>query len=617
MFASSVFQSRRATLVAVLVAFLLAFAFLLQRNPDYYASPRTSWPFAPQEPESDDGQHPIQHLIQSAQANFTALQKTRSRTLADAAAKYRQRRGRHPPPGFDAWFEAARKRDVIVIEDFFDRIHHDLNPFWALDPAEMRRRVHAQVEVIQIRAGNVTVMDSSPHPQTWLQIWAGLVQEMGPGNIPDMDMFVNTMDETRLLVPWDDITKYVAVEEASRNVFSVDKAVDSYTSYDDLDAGSGTSKYEHKWITQGTDQYWDYAAATCPPSSPARRYKSLQGHMDDPIDELYPLDRPLFVRNFTDSMDFCTQPHLRGMHGTFIESVSMRTSLELLPIFGGSKLLRNNEILIPGAMYFSKDPFYEGGLDTSLPWDQKTTGMIWRGVASGGRNKKDQWWHFHRHRWVQMMNGSTVQRLEQGDVDAAPTFRLPDVSKYGDLLSVLQQGKLGEWVSTFSNTSFINLECFPAEHDEGRAQLATCAHTTPFMKLWAPVPMADQYNYKYLPDVDGNSFSARWRGFLRSTSCPLKATIYAEWHDSRLVPWVHFVPFDSSFQDLYAVMDYFLNRKGGDAAGARIAKESSEWASKTLRRDDMLLYVWRLLLEYARVMDPKRDALGFVDDLRG
>jgi hypothetical protein len=34
-----------------------------------------------------------------------------------------------------------------------------------------------------------------------------------------------------------------------------------------------------------------------------------------------------------------------------------------------------------------------------------------------------------------------------------------------------------------------------------------------------------------------------------------------------------------------------------------------------LRREDMLLYVWRLLLEFARVCDENRARLGYVDDL--
>jgi hypothetical protein len=35
-----------------------------------------------------------------------------------------------------------------------------------------------------------------------------------------------------------------------------------------------------------------------------------------------------------------------------------------------------------------------------------------------------------------------------------------------------------------------------------------------------------------------------------------------------------------------------------------------------LRREDMLIYMYRLLLEYARLMDDKRDRLGWVEDLK-
>ncbi|RYC57957.1 hypothetical protein CHU98_g8259 [Xylaria longipes] len=127
--------------------------------------------------------------------------------------------------------------------------------------------------------------------------------------------------------------------------------------------------------------------------------------------------------------------------------------------------------------------------------------------------------------------------------------------------------------------------------------------------------MREQYANKFMPDVDGNSFSARFRGFLLSTSLPVKATIYAEWHDDRIVPWLHFVPMDNTFQDLYAILDYFTRDANGDRAANFIAEEGRAWSNKVLRREDMLLYVWRLLLEFARVCDEKRDQLGYVDDL--
>ena len=47
-----------------------------------------------------------------------------------------------------------------------------------------------------------------------------------------------------------------------------------------------------------------------------------------------------------------------------------------------------------------------------------------------------------------------------------------------------------------------------------------------------------------------------------------------------------------------------------------MADAGKEWAEQVLRREDMQIYVMRLLLEYARVCDEKRERLGFIDDLR-
>jgi hypothetical protein len=79
------------------------------------------------------------------------------------------------------------------------------------------------------------------------------------------------------------------------------------------------------------------------------------------------------------------------------------------------------------------------------------------------------------------------------------------------------------------------------------------------------------------------------------------------------MPWVHFVPFDNSFVDFYGIMAYFLG--GRDLAARRIAEEGRAWAQKVLRREDMLMYVWRLLLEFARVCDDNKETLGYVGDL--
>lgn len=562
--------------------------------------------------------HPIDDLIRDANVHFQNLLAKRSFTLEESAARYRERRGRHPPPGFDKWFAQALKDDAVVVEDFFDRIHHDINPFWAMSPSEMRVRANTQPQVIRVRSGRVKFETDDPDRQPWIQLWTKLVKEMMP-HLPDLDMVVNVMDEPRVLVPWDQMNIYVNTERANRQLIEPRNAISLYTGLKDLDALQEKHSHGPGWITDDASNYWDHLRKACSPGDPSRNISGLgsfYGPVEYPQEEL-PYMFQGFVRNFTQAQNPCLQPHLRGMHGAFVESISMSTTHSLFPIFGGSKLPQNNELLIPGAMYLSEREFYNGGNGHGPKWANKKNMLIWRGTASGGRNKEDNWRHFHRHRWVQMMNATVVTAMERDNLTEWQTFSLPPSERYP--VSAQIEDRLGEWLSTFSDVSFVHLECYPSVEDlvgiwpfRHKESRKTCSYTSPFMAVHPSVPMKTQYQYKFLPDVDGNSFSGRWRAFLQSTSLPLKSTIYAEWHDDRFAPWVHFVPFDNTYQDIYAVLEYFLSH---DREAESIATEGKAWAEKVFRRADMKLYVWRLLLEYARVLDDKRDNLAFVGDL--
>ena len=79
--------------------------------------------------------------------------------------------------------------------------------------------------------------------------------------------------------------------------------------------------------------------------------------------------------------------------------------------------------------------------------------------------------------------------------------------------------------------------------------------------------------------------------------------------------------------DLYALMEYFLgyeppsgidapSRPAHDHTAEAIASQGREWASQVLRPEDMVLYMWRLILEYARICDDRRENMGWADDLR-
>lgn len=84
---------------------------------------------------------------------------------------------------------------------------------------------------------------------------------------------------------------------------------------------------------------------------------------------------------------------------------------------------------------------------------------------------------------------------------------------------------------------------------------------------------------------------------------------------------------DNTYVDLYGLVEYFIGyrpadgkleggtRESHDKEAKAIADAGREWASKVLRKDDMVLYLWRVVLEYARAVDDRREELGYVQDL--
>jgi hypothetical protein len=144
--------------------------------------------------------------------------------LKSAAAEYRRRRGRHPPPEFHTWFEFAQGRGAIIVEDFWDQIYHDLNPFWAL-PAQQLRRDAARFEMtINVRNGTA----SSGSDWFWTQIWLDMIKTI-EHLLPNMDVPLNAMDEPRLVVPYEEMVKYMNVEKLSRSMPSISMVKQEFT----------------------------------------------------------------------------------------------------------------------------------------------------------------------------------------------------------------------------------------------------------------------------------------------------------------------------------------------------------------------------------------------------
>ena len=57
------------------------------------------------------------------------------------------------------------------------------------------------------------------------------------------------------------------------------------------------------------------------------------------------------------------------------------------------------------------------------------------------------------------------------------------------------------------------------------------------MRFGDAVPLGKHWSYKYLIDVDGMSYSARFMAFLASDSAVVKSTVYKEYFDDWIQPW--------------------------------------------------------------------------------
>ena len=78
-----------------------------------------------------------------------------------------------------------------------------------------------------------------------------------------------------------------------------------------------------------------------------------------------------FVSNYTLSTEICHQSDLQGLEGIFIQPLSVKATKVLFPMFGGSKLAVNNEILLPAPMYWNEEERFLGDGSHGCPWEEK------------------------------------------------------------------------------------------------------------------------------------------------------------------------------------------------------------------------------------------------------
>ncbi|KAF2654461.1 glycosyltransferase family 90 protein [Lophiostoma macrostomum CBS 122681] len=494
-------------------------------------------------------QHPVTILAQNARHDFEALLQRQSKDYSTAQAEYRRRYAMEPPGGFQQWFEFASMHNSSLIDDF-DTIHNQLAPFFTLGGDEITRILNEaynepENELWLCEYSSADHKTRCSHPRrTFDRHFSFLLDRL-------LSHSSIVLPDVKFLVNHLDEPRVVTYRDPSKALNSSAKAIFNMT---DLTRRST----------------WKAATSHC--SSMPGSDSSI---VEDPIDKA----NLLLVENMTSAMDLCQHAEYAKIHGLLMSPVSFRLINGLVPVLSTGSLSTNGDFLFPSPAYIEEEFKYEK--DSDFDWDRKHNNLYWRGSTSGAFAKDDQWPNFHRQRFVRL-----VQNLEK--------------EKH-----IYLHKKIGT-VSRVK-TSFLNTRLF----DVAFTRIYQCARKycrqqkTYFRtQLWADKNRALQS--KLVFDTDGNGISGRYYGLLASNSAPLKQTLFQEWHDDRLIPWLHYIPVSQSLEELPEVVSYLTLNVRGQQTAKEVAEQGKDWFGKAFREVDMSIYVYRLLLELARLQNPAR-----------
>lgn len=499
-----------------------------------------------------------------ASADFNKVLARQSRTLEEAVREYKLRTGMHPPPKFDQWFAFAQEKKVQLIDEF-DTIHNLIKPFWGLPPSVIRQNARNAIRAenspyaaFMIRNGELlrTLFGG------WFAEPLAEVLQIFAHNLPDMDLVFNYFDEPSVIVPHDQLAQLVSqpfkMKSNPKNSFS--KAPSDLI--DEL-----TPVYGTNIINLGRETVWGQLTQSCPLDSPAR---SVNGGADNTTS--YATSPLGFIYNTTAFTDVCNQPSLPLHHGFFDRPSTMHLCSALVPVFSVAKVSTFNDILFPSPWYYSDRVAVDDRWD--MDWELKQNQVHWRGSTTTGYGANGGWRRHHRQRFVTALN---------------------NIKNPVDILKKMD----GAWIEdrmsptdaeTLFDVKFTGIsEDATEEAQEEQRQEFDIVQREEQQDLW---------KWKFLLDVDGHGLSGRFYAMMKSNSLVFKCTMFREWHDEWLWPWVHYIPLGLEGSDWFETVRYFALEETGQLNAKRIATDSRDWSRKVLRKDDMVVWMYRLLLEY-------------------
>ncbi|KAF7323454.1 hypothetical protein HMN09_00126300 [Mycena chlorophos] len=236
----------------------------------------------------------------------------------------------------------------------------------------------------------------------------------------------------------------------------------------------------------------------------------------------------------------------------FVSSSNTDFTTDLWPVLSMAKISPCfSDILFPASYYHSTSWFASKfRYPNEVAWEDKKAQIYWRGTSTGGRIYGDNYRRFPRFKLLDL------KREHPELVDARLTrFDYSHCGEGCDKRKIIRE-----------------------YHIRGPED-----------------PNTDIYRFKYLLDVDGNTFSGRFLGLLRSGSLVFKARVLAsDW----LQPFQHFIPVRADLADLVQQVHWAMEHENEARA---IMERGRVFAEQVLTDEQNECYFALVLLEWARL----------------
>lgn len=479
----------------------------------------------------------------------------------------------------------------VQLPDEYDQINKDLLPFWAVKPKDLRKQIEEasfgpDTFTLRVKRGLLRTT------HTYLPTDDPGIPERRDGQVelikpiakylPDMTAVYTVHDTPHSLISWDfreDILEHIADGEY-------------------LDENDKVEATYHGWASACS---WAAPINKAGGGGGGRRTGSRKGASKGANDAGTKEGQKSFIVDHAANMDICNHPEHVELHGLLAGKDVYVTGLGTT--FAISKTTLHADVLgVPPERVVTPEFVPE------IPWEEKVGDtLFWRGSTTGVDHRVDvPWRHTQRPRLTAMTaNHTGVTTL------LSPPGLMKSGASVADSAIVASNRDLSR---KYTDVGFVSpvLQC---SFDDG-----TCDNLKGEYPWLPRVTYETTDTHKYVIDVDGNAWSARFQRLLMSGSLVFKSTIIPEWWTDRIQPWVHYVPVKVDYSDLYDAFAFFagdVDGRGGEDELARgVATAARQWSSTFFRDVDMTAYVFRLYLEWARLQAPHRGsgAADFVYD---